>query len=416
LGSRVCRNFFSASMYLAWIVFFVILSASLAEGVAQPSTNVKVDQDGLVFIGTFPFRSRNLTIRNLNSEEPAVHVSLDKTDLLRNDSDKMIKQGQIVFGSQNVQDFSDFQIPAGGKVVISVSIVANPVFPSDPGTYNGKILIIIPNSTELTVPIIVDLKYSGIQGALSEGWDSLLKASGGIATVLSIAGLLTLFYGGGTLYLSWKSDKAKRRTEEEERVEKNKDKLNTDLKYQIVKAVNGKGGFIVIRPSIENVGTNIVTFDLTEPDQPKISPKYSPASDGDFTKLSIESYDPQSLSFVKETKTNNQTITQSVDHINWFGKDATGNESLSKSEKTPPNEKLVKFNGEGIFVVKLVIVNKVKNKVLPVSVQEGKVVMLKERVATLLQRRKVKALPKEPIETWPATAYGTTVEAKEKVA
>jgi hypothetical protein len=113
----------------------------------------------------------------------------------------MIGKDQIVFASQIVKDFNDFQIPAGGKVQISVSIAANPLFTYAPGTYVGKILV-IANSTELTVPMIVDLKPSDIlEGALSGVWDGLVKYSAGIATVLSIIGLLGLFFGGATLHV-----------------------------------------------------------------------------------------------------------------------------------------------------------------------------------------------------------------------
>jgi hypothetical protein len=202
--------------------------------------------------------------------------------------------------------------------------------------------------------------------------------------------------------MSYRSDIAKRRTEEEEREEKNKDKLNTDLKCQIVKAVNKKKtGFVVIRPSIENAGTNEVIFDTTPPDPPKkITTKSVPAAKGDFTKLSIESLDPQ-LSF--EDKTANRTIQQSGKQIKWYGLECTGNARLRKGEKIPPNEKLVKFNGEGIFVVKFVV-----KAVESASSAFHQVPQEKNQV---LQE---KTTPKNEALLWVATAYGSTLEAKEK--
>jgi hypothetical protein len=378
----MCRKFFSSYRYLAWVVFFLLLSASLAESVtSQPSTNAKVDQDELAFIGTFPFQSRNLTIRNLDSEHPVVHVSLDKTDLLEIASDKMIRQDQIVFASQIVQDFGDFQIPAGGQVVISVSIEANPIFPYEPGTYKGKILVIIPNSTELTVPIRVDLKPSGIAGTISEFFDDLAKLSNSsINLLLSIIGIGGL---GGLIKFYWdyRSEIGKRRKEAEDReenkkkqLEENKNKLNIDLKCRIVRSNNSR--FVVILPSIENAGTNDVKFDLRKDvivESSETGARVAKAPGKSPTMLSIKSYySSQDLRFVDGGKP--------VQEINWVGEECTGsNTQLRRGEKIPPNEKFVEFMGNGIFVVKFVVKNEGPDAVM-----------------------------------WPATVYGSTVETAPK--
>jgi hypothetical protein len=317
----------------------------------------------------------------------------------------MISQDQIVFASENVQDFGDFQIPAGGKVVISVSIVANPISPSEPGTYKGKILVVIPDSTELTVPIIVDLKPSETQilcstitvCALTEP-DTISYLLATLPTssinfffsVIGATGIIGFFsfyitYRGAVNANSAETRAARQDAEREEdrkrELEANsQNKLNIDLKYRIYR-VDHKG-YIVILPSIENIGANNVSLWLAEyiPKRQEASPAKSGSLVGpkiqlstakgatEPTELSIEACD--SISNLKFLKGG-----QPVTFVKWTGEECTGSNSLlRKGEKMPPNEKFVEFTGNGIFKVKLVVTN------------------VGERVA------------------WPAEVYGSTAE------
>jgi len=365
-------------MYL--LVVFFLLSGSLVGRVAsQPNSNLKVDQNQLAFTGCFPFQSRNLTIRNLDNEHPVLNVSLDRTDLLENASDKTISKDQINFSSQQVKDFNDFQIPAGGKITITVSIEAsNLTFELwQSNTYTGTVFV-ITNSTELTVPIIVYVKPPGILGTIGDALVALNEVSGGLTLILTILGAT-----GVVGFISFYRDSVnfhqkaiefnqgqiqyaqKQEDRERDRIDRNKNKLNIDLKYRIVKS--GKEAnfkrYLVISPSMENVGTNDVRFDFPPGTGGKQIAREEAAKEGqgmvqrsapadghrDETWLSVKAL-TDGLSF---KDANGKPIM-------WDGKSAVGdNDFLRRGEKLPPTEKFVEFTGDGIFEISLTVENKV---------------------------------------------------------